>query len=291
MSVPESSSYGYSFNGAADFHPRKRTGAFEAQLIGRASMGPRTSIRGNRSRRSGRYRRTQLQWGRGLPSAETDQLKEGEEGFSRFNGAADFHPRKHRVSAVPPQTVPASMGPRTSIRGNCRPRRGSTSGRAGFNGAADFHPRKPGPVHHATVRARSASMGPRTSIRGNRLAGNDPTLRRRASMGPRTSIRGNIPDRGRTEPRHQASMGPRTSIRGNSGAAPHVDWVEVLQWGRGLPSAETSRSGTGRTTSCSCFNGAADFHPRKRDQLREHLLNDRASMGPRTSIRGNIFVT
>ena len=113
--------------------------------------------------------------------------------------SADFHPRK-------PHSHPLAL--RAASR---------------FNGAADFHPRK-----HAwqvdTQQARiMASMGPRTSIRGNR--------------------RGDLLYDG-LKRTCCASMGPRTSIRGNL-------WTSI-----------------GTTTSHPCFNGAADFHPRKRGRRR-----------------------
>ena len=119
-------------------------------------------------------------------------------------------------------------------------------------------------------------MGPRTSIRGN-----PGSRRRRLAMGVRSA----------------ASMGPRTSIRGNHvhGARFPASDDEALQWGRGLPSAETPRIVHPRNTSATAavwgFNGAADFHPRKRQwTTRKDPDSKRASMGPRTSIRGNFFI-
>ena len=126
-----------------------------------ASMGPRTSIRGNVAFFAALSSLQALQWGRGLPSAETDRPPDGE-----------LHPAL------------ASMGPRTSIRGNDR---------------------------------------------GIRLAPSD----RRASMGPRTSIRGNATSR-------------MTFRR-----------ITSLQWGRGLPSAETSTRRGGASARRAGFNGAA----------------------------------
>ena len=164
----------------------------------------------------------------------------------------------------------ASMGPRTSIRGNVATR---TEARPlpvlpRFNGAADFHPRKPDLRALEQGLPQRASMGPRTSIRGNEDPAHRPHTGLPASMGPRTSIRGNASVGSmafRTD--GIASMGPRTSIRGNPGH-PHVcsaalygfngaaDFhprkpagakftsmaTEMLQWGRGLPSAETRPS-------------------------------------------------
>ena len=64
------------------------------------------------------------------------------------------------------RTILASMGPRTSIRGNL-------------------------PMSAFAKTAKTASMGPRTSIRGNNRARATAPGPHRASMGPRTSIRGN----------------------------------------------------------------------------------------------------
>ena len=177
------------------------------------------------------------------------------------------------------------MGPRTSIRGN---RVDVTQAR----------------------RVRVASMGPRTSIRGNSPVRAFPSLR--ASMGPRTSIRGNPEAVALVQAEFLASMGPRTSIRGNASSCFDIQQENELQWGRGLPSAETN-SGRRRQTGGSSFNGAADFHPRKRPlsartrgtsagfngaadfHPRKHvadlntLVTGPASMGPRTSIRGNVL--
>ena len=110
----------------------------------------------------------------------------------------------------------------------------------------------------------------------------------RASMGPRTSIRGNVSMARYTSVQIAASMGPRTSIRGNHGSPRLALDDSLLQWGRGLPSAETCIDGepaVGRvrasmgprtsirgntpnisssTSATTRFNGAADFHPRKR---------------------------
>ena len=84
-----------------------------------ASMGPRTSIRGNFTRVNEMTVAALLQWGRGLPSAET------------------AHPARERR-----QRHVASMGPRTSIRGNDARNDHVIQDGQGFNGAADFHPRK-----------------------------------------------------------------------------------------------------------------------------------------------------
>ena len=189
------------FNGAADFHPRK-LGSMRAR------------------------------W----PSPP-----------SCFNGAADFHPRKHhdneRTCIL--RIRDASMGPRTSIRGNgpSRHRREwPVRGQRCFNGAADFHPRKRWPT-------ADPRLGASAGLQWGRGLPSAET----------------IPHMGRDMKIRRASMGPRTSIRGNKmHIASHRCKPAVLQWGRGLPSAETTDAvsgwpGVGRR----CFNGAADFHPRK----------------------------
>ena len=182
-----------------------------------------------------------------------------------FNGAADFHPRK-----------------RYATTGSCL-----VIGRC-FNGAADFHPRK-----HAVLMGLCSfcnslqwSRGlPSAETRENGWFWPDtcrlqwsrglPSAETRphektqhadspASMEPRTSIRGNPGQIDPTDPFVVASMEPRTSIRGN----PITPSPSRCRW--------------------SSFNGAADFHPRKRVvgcfQFGDY---SHASMEPRTSIRGN----
>ena len=106
-----------------------------------ASMGPRTSIRGNCNRvvLINRPRVCQAQWGRALPSAETPSRPAPQRWgqWGRGLPSAETIPRGF-VAVVRNQ---ASMGPRTSIRGNLRYRLKRWSSRR-FNGAADFHPRK-----------------------------------------------------------------------------------------------------------------------------------------------------
>ena len=226
-------------------------------------MGPRTSIRGNAESTLRPRQIDALQWGRGLPSAETTPGSSANSHghrtlqWGRGLPSAETSIPMLRVSSesvlqwgrglpsaeTPPRegygaSHPASMGPRTSIRGNQLQR-------------------------DRERRLGAASMGPRTSIRGNWLVVDDMRLVIVASMGPRTSIRGNtvlrvpLNDRNRlqwgrglpsaeTQERRghrvnlrQASMGPRTSIRGNESGQYHPFARTLLQWGRGLPSAET----------------------------------------------------
>ena len=85
----------YSFNGAADFNPRKFYHRIVQHTVWLASMGPRILIRGN------------LEGG----TAKINTL-------ASFNGAADFNPRKYAMVSLPIRHITASMGPRILIRGN-----------------------------------------------------------------------------------------------------------------------------------------------------------------------------
>ena len=180
-------------------------------------MGPRTSIRGN-----------------------SRSVVTGCVSISRFNGAADFHPRKRRV----PRRRYSARGmlqwgrglPSAETSGSPRP----GTGQRRFNGAADFHPRKRAKRPPGGGKGVELQWGRGLPSAETRLADRTWGLSVPASMGPRTSIRGNIayaegPDRPIV-----ASMGPRTSIRGNSGSRSYRFTAASLQWGRGLPSAETS---------------------------------------------------
>ena len=105
-----------SFNGAAVFQPRKS----------RHGELPGVSL--------------QLQWGRGLSTAEI--------------GSSATAMRRRR----------ASMGPRSFNRGNRIAEPARRPMQTGFNGAAVFQPRKSTGREEA---AREASMGPRSFNRGN----------------------------------------------------------------------------------------------------------------------------
>ena len=254
------------FNGAADFHPRKRA------LIDAA-----------------RRRTSRLQWVIADFHPRKRPLPLRDRQLGGFNGAADFHPRKPMTSNAPVDDRHASMGPRTSIRGNC-------------SALGPFYALVP-----------PASMGPRTSIRGNfyktpmPIYGSDYELqwgrglpsaetpgmvgeglqRVLASMGPRTSIRGNMKRTPVPSRTGLASMGPRTSIRGN--LAPRTSGSGSARFNGAADFHPRKlcavRSGPNFTTVS--FNGAADFHPRKRRDVVRLVTPFFASMGPRTSIRGN----
>ena len=83
-------------------------------------------------------------------------------------------------------------------------------------------------------------------------------------MGPRILIRGNTTTAIPGINAGSASMGPRILIRGNPGRL-------IVNFGRRV-----------------CFNGAADFNPRKyASPVSFFLASLLASMGPRILIRGN----
>ena len=129
-----------------------------------ASMGPRIFIRGYKNTRISRSSARALQWGRGFSSADTCGRRPQPTVATRFNGAADFHPRIRRAAIGAPRGYGASMGPRIFIRGyESGPF--AAGSRACFNGAADFHPR----ILRRSARSprmRHPSMGPRIFIRG-----------------------------------------------------------------------------------------------------------------------------
>ena len=131
----------------------------------------------------------------------------------------------------------------------------------GFNGAAVFQPRKwrrPGARGSQAV----ASMGPRSFNRGNDRTSLRGIAGYAASMGPRSFNRGN-----------RTRTGPGDGKCGFNGAAvfqprkshwqrPVIAMVTMLQWGRGLSTAEMCL-GAASGMRWSCFNGAAVFQPRK----------------------------
>ena len=151
------------FNGAADVHPRNRM--LDARPVARpasmgprmfirgivlgrscvdavslgASMGPRMFIRGIAPQPRDADPSIRLQWGRGCSSAESSSTVCLERcRCSRFNGAADVHPRNRRVRSRHRCWLSASMGPRMFIRGiGVDPAYVEPC----FNGAADVHPR------------------------------------------------------------------------------------------------------------------------------------------------------
>ncbi len=275
------------FNVAADSRPRKPGEARAAREGERASMWPRTRVRGNggvppdtppvkslqcgrglasaetRGALAGRRGRGELQCGRGLASAETwksaaDQQKELKLQCGRGLASAETGDRSHgplpvvvlqcgrglasaetRASSVRCCALrPASMWPRTRVRGNGRDRDG-----LGRGGSASMwprtrvrgnevlgiwrrqHPRLQCGRGLASAETRStltfrtsqrhASMWPRTRVRGNRLAAVGLADVAVASMWPRTRVRGNPRLERLRRRRVAASMWPRTRVRGN----------------------------------------------------------------------------
>ena len=230
------------FNGAADFHPRKRSptlpSAAARSLLqwGRGLPSAETPAhefkvfvlpelqwgRGLPSaetrwaaRRSGA--RSPLQWGRGLPSAETRSRLYLDHGLPRFNGAADFHPRK--LILDPPYLT----------------------------------------------EERSLQWG-----RGLPSA--------ETQDGPIWSVSADLLQWGRGLPSAETAAARRFGRASES-----------LQWGRGLPSAETQPSvlKRHRVRSLQWGRGLPSAETRL-GRLGEESF--RASMGPRTSIRGNMGV-
>ena len=107
-----------------------------------------------------------------------------------------------------------------------------------FNGAADLHPRKE-PRGRADNPPHDKLQWGRGLTSAERKVGTAKPLRgRAASMGPRTYIRGKAPDPRQDRNIWLASMGPRTYIRGKSPPSGISRRNSLLQWGRGLTSAE-----------------------------------------------------
>ena len=179
-----------------------------------------------------------LQWGRGSSSAETLPAAQSCSRISRFNGAADLHPRKrlpcewtHRTRTC--FNGAADLHPRKRGRpGRRRPRRW------GFNGAADLHPRKLVPFYGERVgQGRfngAADLHPRKRLLFGAITGDSVLLQWGRGSSSAETLRA-VPGRG----------------------APGG-----LQWGRGSSSAET-RPSDHTATPVRRFNGAADLHPRK----------------------------
>jgi len=134
-----------SFNGAAVFQPRK----FVTLLNGILSE-------------------LQLQWGRGLSTAEIGPaLSPAEHATPGFNGAAVFQPRKSGAGRVPSSGVEGLQWGR-----------GLSTAEIGLD-LGDLEP------------AFVASMGPRSFNRGNARSGKTSKPGSSASMGPRSFNRGN----------------------------------------------------------------------------------------------------
>src|SRR5690606_38806548 len=138
-------------------------------------------------------------------------------------------------------------------------------------------------IRHRTIlvlqwgRGLATAEGDRHPVDGNTTAGH-------ASMGPRPR------DRGRshrslalTDQGEQASMGPRPRDRGRLQkqliTVPFTGGL--LQWGRGLATAEGSSCTDQPSPASAGFNGAAASRPRKAaEALRRVVDRKLASMGP-----------
>ena len=232
-----------------------------------ASMGPRSFNRGNRSRDEGRRHARQLQWGRGLSTAEMTDVEELIATTRRFNGAAVFQPRKSAVTpTVVIQARRASMGPRSFNRGDpvvvhdvllCG---AASMGPRSFNrgnAGASCRVRQPEPLQWgrglSTAEMASedepepnwitASMGPRSFNRGNVRRGSDahdgrPCFNGAAVFQPRkwSLHAAEVPRAGRLQWGRGLSTAEMASRLTLTQAA------DVLQWGRGLSTAEMWRA-------------------------------------------------
>ncbi len=158
----------------------------------------------------------------------------------------------------------ASMGPRTIVRGNARLRPRPAAPSRCFNGAADDRPRKfldNGAVYtyKTTLQwGRGRSSAEIVAVEFGAFMSDE------ASMGPRTIVRGNIPfDPEQFRELVRLQWGRGRSSAEMSAADTWARQVMRLQWGRGRSSAEI----------CPGADPADVDH--------------RASMGPRTIVRGN----
>ena len=134
------------FNGAAllsaETAVARNSGSLAAAM---ASMGPRSSERGNCRRLGVRLRRCyQLQWGRALGSAETPRASCGAGSHRRASMGPRFRKRGNctPMFSTPFRRSRASMGPRSRKRGNCRLTSTVESPIVSFNGAALSEARK-----------------------------------------------------------------------------------------------------------------------------------------------------
>ena len=141
------------------------------------------------------------------------------------------------------ETIRASMGPPIFIGGNC-------------------------PPLAAKAPLQGASMGPPIFIGGNAPTAGRPKRDQTASMGPPIFIGGNGLSPGYVCDLVRASMGPPIFIGGNEicGCGAHRE-INLLQWGRRFSSAETLLGRDMLHRDRLRFNGAADFHRRKLDNL------------------------
>ena len=204
------------FNGAADFHPRKRFG----------SQGANQS-------------QARLQWGRGLPSAETRIASMSPDSLPHLQwgrglpSAETFHKLLHAVVGSP------SMGPRTSIRGNS-----AATGTASTDVPLQWGRGLPSAE---TPRRPSKRWGSRSLQWGRGLPSAETfTPWRTSASRPALQWGRGLPS---AETNRPAPCGKRSTGSFNGAADFHPR--KPRYW------AVMSRL---KPT----FNGAADFHPRKR---------------------------
>ena len=182
------------------------------------------------------------------------------------------------------------MGPRTSIRGNVaydnngNPCDGWLQWGRGLPSAETQNRRRP---HHRRSRLQwgrglpsaetSTAAGPRTQVSSLQWGRGLPSAETSTAAGPRTQVSSLQWGRGLPSAETNVDSAGNTKLirlqwgRGLPSAetSKMVDWEPMafgLQWGRGLPSAETRVVPWCRCATWKCFNGAADFHPRKHQQ-------------------------
>src|SRR5260221_254791 len=157
-----------SFNGAAVLGPRRGGGAHRCSLLeNTASMGPRSWDRGEPRATRTALPVSQLQWGRGLGTAERGeraplrtviaQLEWGRGLGTAESSLPHGHDCTERMASMGPRSwdrgehgprlgavghALASMGPRSWDRGEVTARHCATLRERGFNGAAVLGPRR-----------------------------------------------------------------------------------------------------------------------------------------------------
>ena len=162
--------------------------------------------------------KAKLQWSRGLSTAETLTRQFSQRARPMWlqwsRGLSTAETLIFEVFSEPASG--ASMEPRSLDRGNLMRTRGPGRSRSGFNGAAVSRPRKP--------LGRSTSSRRRPGFNGAAVS----RARKRAEGVPRG------------QGRDRAAREPRSLDRGNEQKESPVDKDEiVLQWSRGLSTAET----------------------------------------------------
>ncbi len=176
------------------FSVETRNSALIAHIAGRASIGPRIFLRGNKI-------------------APTTINASG----GCFNWATDFSPWKQiRWSADRARIQSASIGPRIFLRGNAlRLERPELAHHVLQLGHGFFSVETQWNLFTRNFFS-SASIGPRIFLRGNQPLMIMFTTAGVASIGPRIFLRGNQRLSARFAEHENASIGPRIFLRGNS---------------------------------------------------------------------------